>query len=101
VRVATGGALAGARGELYEPEAFFFLRRRNEEAHRVSPLTSLEAIGLLARENLRPLDRRGEGAAGDAFRVTVRLAERCRCFAVSAGPTIAGLAAALQAALES
>lgn len=86
---------------LFEPDAFFFLDPRNDRAHRIEPFATVEAALRLAGENLRTLDRRGRGAAGDAFKVTVRLAERCRCFRLSAGPGTDGLAQSMLAALES
>jgi hypothetical protein len=86
---------------LFEPDAFFFLDPRNDRAHRLEALPPLEAAARLAGENLRTLDRRGRGAAGDAFKAAVRLAERCRCFRLSAGPGTDGLARSMLAVLES
>lgn len=93
-------------GETVDPGATFpagtlvFLEPRNQRGHAFGTLTAVEAIHRLSRDNLRALDRRGEGAAGEAFRMTVRLAETCRRIRLSAGPTTTGLAEALLAAAE-
>ena len=68
--------------------AIVFLGERNAEAHQLTSLAKLSAVELLIRENLRAVDRRGEGPAGKTFQTIVRLIEDCETYRLSASPEL-------------
>jgi hypothetical protein len=59
--------------------------------HRINPLDKVDAIKILAGENVRAFDSNARGAIGETFRMLGSLIERCDCYLLSAGPDIAGL----------
>ena len=73
------------------PAAIFFLTERNDTEHRVKPLGKLEAVELLARENIRPAGPVDHARAGEAFRILTDLAGCCETYLLSVGPDLATL----------
>lgn len=74
-----------------EPKVIIFLDDRNMKEHRINPLNKIDAIKLLAGENVRALDSNARGAIGETFRMLGSLVGRCDCYLLSAGPDVAGL----------
>ncbi len=83
-----------------KPSAIIFLGERNAEGHRIKPLSRVAALGLLARENLSAIDRRGSGPSGKSFKALANLAGNCKCFALSASPRLETLYECLSPFLE-
>lgn len=73
------------------PKVIIFLDDRNMKEHRINPLDKVDAIKLLAGENVRAFDSNARGAIGETFRVLGLLVGRCDCYLLSAGPDVAGL----------
>jgi hypothetical protein len=63
-----------------------WLGKRNRARHRVRKLAPVAALSLLARENLRAVDRRADGPAGRAFGLLAALVQQCPVYVLSAGP---------------
>lgn len=70
------------------PGAIIFLEERNAEAHRITPLGRVAALGRLARENISAVDSRGGGPSGKSFKALANLVGNCRCFMLSASPCL-------------
>lgn len=73
------------------PKVIIFLDDRNMKEHRINPLNKVDAIKLLAGENVRAFDSNARGAIGETFRMLGLLVGRCDCYLLSAGPDVAGL----------
>lgn len=89
----------GARSSL-RPGAIIFLGERNAEDHQIEPLSQIAALGLLARENLSAIDRRGNGPSGKSFKALAKLVGSCKCFMLSASPRLETLYGSLSPFLE-
>ncbi|MDK1032873.1 MAG: hypothetical protein QGD94_12760, partial [Planctomycetia bacterium] len=73
------------------PGIVLFLEQRCDGEHAITPVGKMTAVGRLARENVRAVDKRAEGAAGDAFRTLVRLIDLSDTYLLSVGPRLDNL----------
>lgn len=74
-----------------KPAMLIFLEPRNDITHHLAPLDSIQALTRLAGENVRAVDQRAEGIAGNAFKAFVEMAGACACWQLSAGPNLSAL----------
>ena len=74
-----------------EPKLIIFLDDRNTKEHRIKPISKVEAIQTLTRENVRAFDSNAKVTAGEAFRTLGALVRCSNCYLLSAGPDLAGL----------
>jgi hypothetical protein len=73
------------------PKVIIFLNDRNMKEHHINPLDKVDAIKILAGENVRAFDSNARGAIGETFRMLGALVRYCDCYSLSAGPDVAGL----------
>lgn len=83
--------------EAVEPETLLLLQPPNPSAHRLEAISTVEAIGLLARDNVRAGEPIFRDRADRTFRALARLVRDSRKFKLSVGPDPASLLDYLQA----
>lgn len=77
-----------ARPVLAPPAIILFMDRRSGDDHQIEPLDKVTALGLLLKENVSAVDRRGDGPAGRAVKAMTQLVGSCGTFTLSASPNL-------------
>lgn len=77
------------------PAAIICLERPNPLGHRIQPLDRAAALMHIAEENVQPIEDAGEEFAGRAFAAFGELVRVAPAYALSAGPRLSGIGAAL------
>ena len=73
------------------PALVLLLEPRNPRTHTVRELDGVEVLARLVDENVRALDQRGSGPAGQAFGALAALVRTTPAWSLSVGPRLDGL----------
>jgi len=84
----------------YPVRAMFLLEPRDSVAHRITPHDPLAVLPQLRQGNLRVMEPSAAGSAGSMFRALGTLCRHTPGFALSVGPSLSTLKAALLTVLD-
>lgn len=76
---------------LVKPAVILLLGERSTVKHQVLPVDKLEALGMLARENVRAYEPLADGPAGRAFAGLARLVGQCHTYRLHAAADLDNL----------